>query len=91
MSDVLPFRPPATDPAVPTTPMAPLLIDAKHLAESLSLGLRTVRAMNTTGKLPAPVRLGGRVVWRLAEVTDWVNAGCPDRTTWIAIRAARKT
>jgi len=49
-----------------------------------------VRTWDAAGKLPAPIRIGGRVVWRLDEIRDWLNAGAPDRETWTAIRAVRK-
>ena len=85
MPDILPLCPvpPPADPA-------PLLADAKHLAALLSIGLRTLRTHDRAGKLPQPLRIGGRVVWRLEEIRAWLNAGAPDRKTWNARRAARK-
>ena len=59
-----------------------LLIDAHRLAELLGLSVRTIRRLDSTAKLPAPVRVGGAVRWRLSEVQAWLNAGCPDRITW---------
>src|SRR5262245_426354 len=32
-------------------------------------------------RVPAPVRLGGSTLWRVAELRAWVGAGCPDRRT----------
>jgi predicted DNA-binding transcriptional regulator AlpA len=54
------------------------------------VGLRTVRTWDAAGKLPAPLRIGGRVVWRMDEVRAWLDAGAPDRETWTARRAVRK-
>jgi predicted DNA-binding transcriptional regulator AlpA len=66
-------------------------VDAKHAAALLGVGLRTLRTMDAAGRLPAPVRLSpGCVRWRLADLHDWAEAGCPDRETWEARRAARK-
>jgi predicted DNA-binding transcriptional regulator AlpA len=87
MADVLPFASPAPTDA-PT--VAPLCVDAEGLAAMLGLGLRTIRTHDRAGKLPAPVRIGGRVLWRTEEIRDWLNAGAPDRKTWEARRAARK-
>jgi predicted DNA-binding transcriptional regulator AlpA len=56
----------------------------------LCCGVRTVRTWDAAGKLPAPVRIGGRVVWRVSEIGAWLAAGAPDRETWAALRAARK-
>jgi hypothetical protein len=30
--------------------------------------------------------VGGSTLWRLAELRDWVHAGCPDRKTWEAMQ-----
>ena len=84
MADVLSLRP-ATD----STGM-PLVVDAKALAKLLGLGVRTIRTHDAAGKLPAPVRIGGRVVWVVAEIRAWLDAGAPDREMWQARRAARK-
>jgi predicted DNA-binding transcriptional regulator AlpA len=37
-------------------------------------------------RIPAPIKLGGRTLWRVQELRDWVDAGCPDRRTWEALR-----
>ena len=87
MADVLPLRIPA-DPAAPAAP--PLVVDARRLAALLCAGVRTVRTWDAAGKLPAPVRIGGRTVWVLSEIRAWLDAGAPDRETWEARRAARK-
>jgi prophage regulatory protein len=69
---------------------APLVADARRLARLLDVGLRTIRAWDASGKLPEPVRIGGRVVWRLDELRAWLDAGAPDREAWAALRAVRK-
>jgi excisionase family DNA binding protein len=55
----------------------------------LGIGKRTVWTWDAAGKLPAPVRIGATVRWRAAELDAWAAAGCPDRATWAALRAAR--
>jgi predicted DNA-binding transcriptional regulator AlpA len=40
--------------------------------------------------LPSPVRIGGRVVWRVAEIRDWLAAGAPHRETWASLGAGGK-
>jgi prophage regulatory protein len=86
--DVLPIRTAATElPAA----AAPLVADAAALAILLTLSVRTIRTLDAAGKIPAPIRLGGRVVWLLDEIRAWLAAGAPDRKTWQARReAARK-
>ncbi|MBX3401557.1 MAG: helix-turn-helix domain-containing protein, partial [Gemmataceae bacterium] len=89
MADILPLRICPVEPLADPTG-APLVADARRLAVLLDVGLRTVRTWDAAGKLPEPVRIGGRVVWRLDELRAWLDAGAPDRKTWAAIRAARK-
>jgi predicted DNA-binding transcriptional regulator AlpA len=84
MSEVLPFA----RPQQATAAIAPLLVSAKDLAAMLGIGLRTLRAHDSAGRLPRPLRIGGRVVWRVSEIEAWVAAGAPPRSEWEA-RAAR--
>jgi len=50
----------------------------------LCCGVRTVRTWDAAGKLPTPIRIGGRVVWRMDEIRDWLDAGAPTRDEWTA-------
>lgn len=36
----------------------------------------------SAGKIPAPVRIGGALRWRRAELEAWVGAGCPVKDAW---------
>lgn len=92
MADVLPLRAIVADlPAErQRRRLSPLVVDARRLARLLCCGIRTVRTWDAAGRLPAPLRIGGRVVWRTDEIRVWLAAGAPDRETWAAIRAARK-
>lgn len=87
MADTLPLRPP---PARKRRPLSPLVVDARRLAKLLCCGVRSVRTWDAAGKLPMPIRIGGRVLWRMKEIRAWLAAGAPDRQTWAAIRAAQK-
>jgi predicted DNA-binding transcriptional regulator AlpA len=84
----LPFG--TVSPVRKRRPLSPLVVDARRLAKLLCAGVRTVRTWDASGKLPAPIRIGGRVVWRVNEIRAWLAAGAPDRETWAAVRAARK-
>jgi predicted DNA-binding transcriptional regulator AlpA len=66
-----------------------LALDAAGLAAAVGISRRSVCTLAAAGKLPASVRLGGRVVWYLPEVRAWLKAGAPDRQTWEAVKAAR--
>lgn len=88
--ETLPLRPVADPPARKRRRLSPLVVDARRLAKLLAAGVRTVRTWDAAGKLPSPIRIGGRVVWRVAEIRAWLAAGAPDRARWAAIVAARK-
>ena len=68
----------------------PLLVSANDLAKLLRLSLRSIRGMDRAGKLPKPLRVGGSVRWKLAEIRSWIDSGCPTREVWEARRASRK-
>jgi excisionase family DNA binding protein len=55
-----------------------LLLSAQTLAKRLAVSVRTLWRLRSSGKLPQPVRLGGAVRWRAADIDAWVAAGCPD-------------
>jgi len=59
-----------------------LAISARDLKEMLNVSLRQVWRLNSAGKLPKSIRLGGSVRWNRQEIMDWFGAGCPDRKTW---------
>ncbi len=69
-------------------PSLPLVVDARRLAQLLCVGIRTVRCWDSSGKLPAPLRIGGRVVWRVDEIQAWLESGAPDREKWSVRRAS---
>jgi predicted DNA-binding transcriptional regulator AlpA len=64
--------------------LAPLLINAAGVAIMLGVSRRTVYSMQSTGELgPMALTVGGRKLWRTAELTAWVAAGCPRREFWV--------
>jgi predicted DNA-binding transcriptional regulator AlpA len=65
----------------------PLAVSAKDLAKMLAVSIRQVWRLNSAGKLPRPVRLGGSVRWRRDEIVAFVAAGCPDRKVWEAVNS----
>lgn len=89
MRDSIPLRAPS-HPARKRRRLSPLVVDARRLAKLLCCGLRSIRTWDSAGKLPAPIRIGGRVVWRVAEIRAWLAAGAPNRETWAAMCAAKK-
>ncbi len=66
-----------------------LALPAAAVAKLLGISLRHLWKLSASGRLPAPIRLGRSVRWRLDELRAWLNAGCPARDQWEAMREAR--
>ena len=60
----------------------PLLLDARRAAALLGIGVSTLYKLHSSGRVPAPVRLGASVRWRRAELVAWTAADCPPRGRW---------
>lgn len=65
------------------------LLTAKKLGALLSLSKRQVFRLNSCGKIPAPIRIGGSVRWAESTIAQWLKAGAPDRKTWQAMKEAK--
>ena len=63
-----------------------LALSASDLACNLGVSLRHIRRMDSSGKLPRPIKLGASVRWPVAEIEQWLAAGAPDRRTWQAMK-----
>jgi excisionase family DNA binding protein len=59
------------------TNSVPVLINAEELARIMDVSERTLWRLLSGGKLPRPVRIGRNTRWRLAEVMEWIERGCP--------------
>jgi len=53
-----------------------------EVAKILGCHKSSVWSLYNSGRLPRPLRLGGMTRWRLAEINQWVMAGCPSREKW---------
>lgn len=53
------------------------LLTAVESAEMAGVAKRTWWRFVSSGRAPAPVRLGGAVRWRRNELAEWIQAGCP--------------
>jgi predicted DNA-binding transcriptional regulator AlpA len=53
------------------------LLSAAESAEMAGVAKRSWWRYVSSGKAPAPVRLGGVVRWRKSELAEWISAGCP--------------
>jgi predicted DNA-binding transcriptional regulator AlpA len=67
----------------------PLLVPASDAARMCGLSEASWYRLKAAGKVPLPVRLGGRVFWRLDELRRWCAAGCPDLRNWQALESTK--
>lgn len=74
--------------SLPDSDQPPLMIRAPEAARLLGISLRHLKSLNSSGRLPGPIRLGKAACWRVEELRQWVEAGCPERTKWAAIQSA---
>jgi predicted DNA-binding transcriptional regulator AlpA len=71
--------------------LMPLLVGAPAVAKLLSVSVSQVWSMHASGTLGVlPIRLGGRTLWRRAELEAWTEAGCPNRDRWLDMRKVKK-
>jgi predicted DNA-binding transcriptional regulator AlpA len=72
-----------TEPGEETAKMVRrFLVDAPTAAALCNVSRATWHRLNSAGKVPAPVKLGGRVLWRADELKAWTLADCPNRRDW---------
>jgi len=64
------------------------LMTAKQLGLLLALSKRQVFRLNSCGKIPKPIRIGGSVRWSTDTIFEWISMDCPDRREWEQRRKA---
>ncbi len=69
---------------VPTS----LLLTAQEVAAKLDSTTAKVRRMNTQGRLPEPLAIGGAVRWDAWRFSRWLVIGRPTRREWELIAEA---
>jgi predicted DNA-binding transcriptional regulator AlpA len=69
----------------------PALLRAQKAAQFCDVSEATWWRWDAAGRIPAGFKISPGVKhWRRAELRAWINAGCPDRKTWEAMRRARE-
>jgi predicted DNA-binding transcriptional regulator AlpA len=74
----------------PPVPIEPLLVGAETAGEICGRSKASWWRDSAAGRVPAPIKLSGRTLWRVAELREWVAAGCPTRAAWQAMQAAKR-
>ena len=78
----------ASPPSLPPA-LEPEQVAANVAARLAGISSATWWRLHAAGKVPRPNKLGGRTLWRVQEIREWIAAGCPDRKTWEATRRAQ--
>ena len=60
------------------------LLRRREAAAACGLSVAAWDRLVSAGKTPAPLRLGGVIMWRVIELEAWTPAGCPPRAEWEA-------
>lgn len=80
---------PSTDVLRRLEQIEPQGLPAAAAAKLLGVSQSHFYQLHRTGRLPLPVRLGRAVRWRRQELLDWMTAGCPSRSRWMALRNSK--
>jgi hypothetical protein len=73
-----------------TSTVGPLLVPADVAGPMCGRSKASWWRDNAAERIPAPVRVGGRTLWRVEELRLWVECGCPDRSCWNSLQRARR-
>lgn len=53
------------------------LINIDMLAKRLGCSSRHIRRLVDSGRIPRPIKLGALLRWIMADIDQWIAAGCP--------------
>ncbi len=56
-----------------------LAVDVRQMAKMVPFAVRTLRRMDSGGKLPRGFKVGGRKLWRVSDLRLWSDWGFPER------------
>ncbi len=68
----------------------PALLNYKQSAQLCGIKKSLWYSLNSSGKIPRPVRLGRRTLWARDELLEWIAAGWPSHEKWEKIKENRK-
>lgn len=69
--------------------IAPLLLGAKQAAALCGVSPASWWTYLAAGRIPLPIKIGGRTLWRREELEKWIAADCPPRVRWETMRGGR--
>ena len=66
------------------------LIDIRALAAALGRSVPTLERDDAAGRVPRHIKIGRSKRWRRAEISEWIELGCPCRADWEAMKKQTK-
>ena len=64
-------------------PTEPLLVSAAEACALLGLSRSLFYQLLSSGRIPvASIRFGRKRLWRVDQLRQWTEAGCPSRSQW---------
>lgn len=66
--------------------MERMAVSAAEAAKLLGISQRHLWALNSSGRLPRPIRFGRAVRWSVTDLHAWMAAGAPERSQWESMR-----
>ena len=63
-----------------------LALPAADVAKLLGISTRHLWSLNSSGRLPRPIRFGRATRWNVEELRAWLAAGAPERSRWEEMR-----
>lgn len=55
----------------------PLFYNASDIEANFKVCRRHITNLWKSGRIPQPVRLGGRLLWPRKAIEKWIDDGCP--------------
>ena len=65
--------------ATAVAPLDPLLVGSDGAARLAGLSRSMWLKLARQERCPAPLVIGAKKLWRVSDIQDWVDAGCPAR------------
>jgi predicted DNA-binding transcriptional regulator AlpA len=67
-----------------------LLLSAVEVAGLLGIGKTSIYALLSAGKIPRPIKLNSRSLWKKNEIESWVACSCPPLDSWLIMKEGAK-
>ena len=72
-------------PRKPRRRLPVLMVRSADIEAVTSIASSTWERYDAAGLVPAPVRVAGCKLWRVAELRAWAAHGCPPRVEWLPL------